>query len=276
LSLSLPEIQQKEVQAFKQYYEVKKKDKLLRRTFLEEKADNIAQDKDLESGNVYKQLIRVENQRTAARNIRYTLQKLRGGGITKVDVIKNGQLVSITTKEGIERECMKENDEKFRQTKTTPCMQEPLKSLLGRFGTTPFCDEILEGTATMPLQCNQYTRELLREMKKVANYHSVSNTVSTEDFQQGWKKMKEQTSAGISGLHFGHLKTCTYNKSLSDFEASLASLPFTTGFSPTKWQYGITVMIHKKNNDDLITGLRTLVLTEADLISIINYWERTR
>ena len=76
--------------------------------------------------------------------------------------------------------------------------------------------------------------------------------------------MKEKTSSGSSGLHFGHLKTCTYSSFLSEFESSISHVPYVTGYSPQEWQMGINVMIKKKAMVDLVHKLCTIVLTEAD------------
>ena len=62
----------------------------------------------------------------------------------------------------------------------------------------------------------------------------------------------------------GHMKACAQDTFLAEFEATMANLPYTTGFSPEQWQKGITLMIWKKANVDLVTKLRIIVLKEAD------------
>jgi hypothetical protein len=59
--------------------------------------------------------------------------------------------------------------------------------------------------------------------------------------------MKEYTSAGISGLHFGLMKACAMNEFTSQFESSLSHLPYLTGYSPNEWNFGVNIMIKKKN-----------------------------
>ena len=76
--------------------------------------------------------------------------------------------------------------------------------------------------------------------------------------------MKENTSAGISGLHFGHMKTCAMDKTLTDFEAALCHIPFTTSYSPDKWRTNVSVMIKKKERIERVDKLRTIALLEAD------------
>ena len=83
-------------------------------------------------------------------------------------------------------------------------------------------------------------------------------------FQDGWNKTKERTSAGISGMHFRQMKACTQADHLANFEASISNVAYTTSVSPTAWEKEVNVMIHKKSQEDLVTELRTIVLTEAD------------
>ena len=176
----------------------------------------------------------------------------------------DGNRETHSSKAEIEEICMEENKQKFLQTNNTPCMQEPLFSLLG-VGTTPSCDAILDNTFCPPGETDQYTAELFQCLrmhpKAIPNYGTV---ITKGVFQEGWIKMKERTSAGISGIHFGQMKACAQADHLSEFEASIANVAYTSGASPQAWKKGVNVMIHKKLHEDLVTKLRTIVLTEAD------------
>ena len=142
-------------------------------------------------------------------------------------------------------------------------MQEPLFFSLG-LGTTLSCDEILNNTFNPPDELEQYTTELLNCLTKHPNAPQTYNTVITKEvFQEGWRKMKQRTSAGISG-------TCTFwsNESMctvsSAFEAFIANVSYTRGTPSLARGKGVNVMINKKLYNDLVTKLRTIVLTEAD------------
>jgi hypothetical protein len=267
LHCTLEEAQAKLESSKRQYWEFKKHARSSRDTFLEQQSKAIAKDKGQDASNILKQLITRERQRESSRRIKYTLGKLKGGGVTRVEVeTEQGTIREVTTKIGIERECMEENKRKFRQTQQTPCMREPLRGLLGNLGNTIHGIEILEGRFQPPDSTPQYTREFIAQLQKPPQLFPppLIASMTTKEFQSGWRKMKETTSAGISGLHFGHLKSCSHDKFLSNFEASLASIPLASGYSPQSWQYGVNVMIQKKAKVDLITKLRTITLTEAD------------
>jgi hypothetical protein len=137
LQASLEEAQINLTSAKRKYWDFKKTARQSRDTFLEQKATAISKESGQDTAMIIKQLISREQQRECSRRIKYTLGKIRGGGITRVEVVSNdGTIQEITTKVGIEHECMNENIRKFRQTQQTPCMREPLRSALGRFGDT--------------------------------------------------------------------------------------------------------------------------------------------
>jgi hypothetical protein len=43
--------------------------------------------------------------------------------------------------------------------------------------------------------------------------------------------MKERTSVGILGMHFGHFKVCALLEELADFEATIYHIPYAIGYS---------------------------------------------
>jgi hypothetical protein len=122
---------------------------------------------------------------------------------------------------------MEENKQKFQQTNDTPCMQEPLRSELGSLGNTASCQEILNGTFTAPLHTPAYTREFLNQLLQAPNLtQPPPQATITKSMFRRMKKMSEFTSAGISDLYFGHMKACAMNEFLSNFESSLAHIPY--------------------------------------------------
>ena len=47
------------------------------------------------------------------------------------------------------------------QTEGTVCTREPMKSLLGRYGDTEFCSQVLQGMAQVPEAVREYVQQLL-------------------------------------------------------------------------------------------------------------------
>ena len=254
-------------EAEKKYKEKKKIAEALRETFLEKRAKEVAKEKDMVEWSVQKQLIDRERVRQSARRIKYTLRKLRGGGVSRVEIPdSNGTTKVITKKEEIEKACMEENNTKYLQTSNTPFMKGNLLEEIGYDGMTEAGDQILKGNYSPPAETGRYTRELINQLKRTEHNfeHTPEAAIKTQSFKEGWKKIKENTSAGISGTHFGHLKASAENAQLAEVEASFAHIPYMSGFSPTLWQYGVIVMIRKKAKSDMLKDLRSVVLTEAE------------
>ena len=76
--------------------------------------------------------------------------------------------------------------------------------------------------------------------------------------------MKERTSSGLSGMHFGHHKACSQHAALSYFEATMCAIPYQTGYSPTRYRTSVNTMLKKKANKLEANQLRTILLLEAD------------
>ena len=180
--------------------------------------------------------------------------------ITTLHVTRQGKKTEPTVKYHIDRVCQEENMEKYTQTQGTVCTQEPLKHLLGRFGKTEFYKKNLNGPYELPNGTPRYVKEFLLQMKKVdLAEDNVLLKITTKEFQEGWGKVKEAMS-GKSGVHFGNLVACSEDDRQSQFESSIAQLPFLTGYSPMLWREGTIVMIKKTSGDTEVSVSRSILL----------------
>jgi Reverse transcriptase (RNA-dependent DNA polymerase) len=91
----------------------------------------------------------------------------------------------------------------------------------------------------------------------------IETRLTDEEFCSEWHKCREYTSCGKSGIHFGHFKASCQNVKSREVDWILAEIPLRTGYSMSRWQVGIDVMIPKKNNHRA-ASLRTIVLMETD------------
>jgi hypothetical protein len=157
--------------AYKEYWKIKKEGRKHRVEYLEGKVRDIAIEGDGDENNIYRTLLTREAQRILARRIKTTLRKFNGGGVTNIEVRNEdkGEWEIISRKEEVEKECMKENEKKYRQTESTPLMVNPLRQEIGFLGNTRAADKILEGTYNVNTDNKKYTQELLNEMKAVDN-----------------------------------------------------------------------------------------------------------
>ena len=229
---SLATVKQHLDEAYKRYYELKQEADTLRETWLRDLAAMKAQEGDGDQETIYSNLLEGERQRRAARRLRRVMGKCISGGLNKVLAPdEHGEIVELTTKEAIEEACNEVNRIKFQQTSNTPPMSGDLVDDLGYAGTSASCQRILDGTYSPPEGTDKYTVEYLQHMKKPPNIQQPpSAVVTTDDYKERWKKAKERTLAGISGIHFGHMKACEEDDSLAAFEATMCHIPYTTGY----------------------------------------------
>ena len=136
---------------------------------------------------------------------------------------------------------------------------------LGFIGDTKQCEAILNGIYSILHEVDSYTAEYIKALAKLSSIINAPKLViSIVTFIEGWKKIKERTSAGLSGIYFGFLKAYAMSEELVDFEATVCYIPYATGYSPEEWRSGINTMIEKKGKGNLVTDLRTINLIEAD------------
>ena len=80
------EIKAGETAAFKQYWKVKNNASQLRTLFMEKKAADLAEEKNMSVSSIIKQQLHNEQSRNNNRKIKFTLKKLIKSSVTTVEV----------------------------------------------------------------------------------------------------------------------------------------------------------------------------------------------
>jgi hypothetical protein len=212
-----------------------------------------------------KRLLRVERQRRLARMAKSVNGKLASKSITKIE--HDGK--EFTSQEDIEQVLLPVNESKTRASDHTPFMQSPLLDDFGYRQNRAAHEQVLQGVYQVPTTCDRATALLIQGLARPTTQPShppctPRTHITTEDHIRGWKKQKERTSGGISGLHFGHYKAHIQERDLAAFDASLRSVAYTTGYSFRRWKKGLDVQLLKRTNDHRATQLRTILLLEPD------------
>ena len=266
LQTTAAEAEQNEKRAWKNYWEIKRSAQKLHETYEEGKSRAIAISIGKEFETIHSQRMNQRRIKKAAQRVSAALGKFSGGTVTQVIIpLPDGTTRTAIQKQDIELECLKVNEDKFRQTEHTPLMRQPLCDHFGFDGKGEAITQVLLGNYVAPPNTNRYVIELLNQMKHTGYLMSQeAQEITTTQFKEGWKKAKEDTGFGMSGVHFGHMKSCTKDPFLAEFESSLAHLPYYTGYSPSSWTQGINNMIQKRNKSNLITKLRTIVLSDSN------------
>lgn len=265
LKISKKEAKDKLTQAYKRYYELKKDADELRDSWLRDLAAIKAHESGRDQDSIYQCLRLREQQRVAGRRLRQAMGKVSSGLTKATYTDQHNDTQEATSKEQLEQAIHDENAAKYSQTNITPLMSGQLAAEIGFLGTSPARKQILQGNYEPPPNTSQYTSEFLQHLKKPPNIQQCPKAyVLTEDFREGWKKMKEQTQAGDSGLHFGHMKACAQSQFVSDFEATMSHIPHYSGLSPEIWKTSVNLMLQKKKKGNHVSMLRTICLFEAD------------
>ena len=136
---------------------------------------------------------------------------------------------------------------------------------------------LLEGMYDFELDdLTEEARVWLTKLKKqgfVGGEEQVSTQLTTNQWIDGWKKMKESTASG--GHHFGHYKIAAmvawlpedhpdYFPELAAFYTIMPNMPLIHGFAPRCWQHCIDAVLEKIPGKPIIEKLRVIVLFQAD------------
>jgi hypothetical protein len=132
-----------------------------------------------------------------------------------------------TTKSDIEDVLMDINYDKIQSSKGTPFLQEPLLSEFGDMANTPAADAVLQGSYVAPDGTDPHARLLLSALATPTAISSNTGNfrprrhITPETHIKGWRRAKERTSSGMSGLHFGVFKANAEIPHLAALDASI-------------------------------------------------------
>jgi Reverse transcriptase (RNA-dependent DNA polymerase) len=234
---------------------------------LESLAEARAEEEDLTKENILKQLIQHEIQRNMFRRIRSIL----GQFSKKVNAIEvqnsDGEWTLMTGKEDIENGCIAENIRRFTQAANTPPLQPLQISLLGWRAEGVVANNIINGNTDLDPRLHPAIARMapfFRTPDNIIINGPIIEDISDDEYIYRWKRCKEHTSSGPSGLHFGHFKASCQSKSLCQLDKWFIETAIKTGYSLERWHHGVDVMIPKKQESLRVDKLRTIVLMEAD------------
>jgi hypothetical protein len=71
----------------------------------------------------------------------------------------------------------------------------------------------------------------------------ISAVITPEQFSVTYKVVKKGTSSSLSGRHIGNYKAAATNLLLSELHSSMMGIPYMAGFSPSRWQQVVDVIL---------------------------------
>lgn len=251
--MSIEMMRQKLKEAKLAYREAKKNHKALRQTFIESFAPK---DRD--------RIKRTEEQRHLGRISKMVTGKLASKSVTKIEIAGR----ECTSKADIEAELLRVNEAKVHASDSTPFLQQPLLQHFGYRNETVASDAVLNGTFHPPEGTDQHAALLIQHLKRPLNPLAPEfvprRSITVEDHIRCWKKAKERTAAGMSGLTFAMFKANIKDPTLAELDALQRTLAYETGHSFLRWKSGVDVQLLKRKKDYRAEKLRTILLLEAD------------
>ena len=210
-------------------------------------------------------LCQIENTQRLFRRIKNSVGKSRMSGVSMIQIQDDrGRWVEVTDHTQMVDALIQEYYSKYHQTESTPPMMYPLHHYLGYLGIGSHANSVLLGQTPSLPGLSPYADRLLKKLRRIDSYEPILVGISTQDYQDGWKKAKEATSSGGLTVHFGHCKAMAHDHKLSSMEAAFLSIPLRSGYPYKEWRKGIDCTLVKKANSFRINKLRTIVLFEAD------------
>jgi hypothetical protein len=97
----------------------------------------------------------------------------------------------------------------------------------------------------------------------VSTQPPISKVISTQSYRDSWKKMKPNTSSSPFGPTFVHYIAGSRDQQIAEFDATMANIPYSSGYSPEVWINMVDVLIPKKTTSPIIEKLCIVVLFHA-------------
>ncbi len=162
-----------------------------------EKAKRIRAIKRAEQKNQYHQVIRGYTKPRQQGGLRYILAPTPNNP---------SQWTTVTDVDDMEKAVIAEAQIHFGQAHGTPFTIEPLSSLTGYDGLSPFCHQIYQGAPEIidALQVDVYTKLILQFCRRTNEASSELNqAITPAAVTKGFLLWRERTSTSPSGLHLG-------------------------------------------------------------------------
>jgi hypothetical protein len=215
------------------------------------------------------QLKNAFGQRKLAQRVNRLTGKPRGAQLRSVTAPHEHQpstRIDCHDKLSIENAFIGEGTRRFSQTNDTPLMQQEFVQRVGYLAELPGADAILDGTFVPHSNMDPYAVQFLQHLKMepiVQNAEPISKAISTKTYQASWKKMKPNTSSSPFGPTFVHYIAGSQDQQIAEFDATMANIPYASGYSPEIWMKMVDVLIPKKTTSSAIEKLRIIVLFHA-------------
>jgi hypothetical protein len=219
------------------------------------------------------QLKNTFGQRKFAQRVKRLTGKQRGAPLRSVNAPagnSNTNWVECTNKLSIKQAFACEGTQRFSQTNGTPLVQTDFVQRVDYLADLPGAAEILNGTFVPKPGLDPYAVQFLSHLKMetaVSNQPPISKVISTQSYQDSWKKMKPNTSSSPVGPTFVHYIAGSRDQLIAGFYAAMANISYASRYSPAEvWIKMVDVLIPKKTKSSAMKN--SVSLSCSTLFSI--------
>jgi hypothetical protein len=206
-----------------QLYRLAKDAPTLRRTHLIDLKKAAEEKGDTARAAVILEILTRKQERKKWRRINHTTRPPRGGAPITLRVQAGTTINTYSTEHEMFEHTSDYLSQRFRLAHSAPCYQGQLFDDLGFMGDTECAKMILEGTYDYPPDTDKWTKKILQEAHITFSQLSgieIKTMITTEDFQNYWRRVDERTSSSFSGVTFSHYKAAAYHLMLSAMHAA--------------------------------------------------------
>jgi hypothetical protein len=199
-----------------------------------------------------RQLRNAFGQRKLAQRVKRLTGKQRGATLRSVNAPhpnNNGTRIECDDKPSIEEAFNAEGTRRFSQSNSTPLMDPDFVSRVGYLGELEGTEQILNGTFITPPDMDPFAAKFITQLKMdptVKQAPLITKSISTKSYQESWKKMRPNTSCSPSGPEFVHYIAGSKDNDIAEFDATMANIPYASGYNPEDWTKFTDVLIPKK------------------------------
>jgi hypothetical protein len=264
---TLPEIIAKRRESMSLYKKLKKKATTLREQFGKKLVKARAKERKTTVEVQEKQLRQAFGQRALAKRVKRLTGKPRNTMrcVNAPPRTGEGPRTDCYDRKSIENACMEEGTRRFSQTASTPLMQPEFISQVGYHAELPGADQILNGTFVPHPDMDPYAVQFIEQLKmqECVQGETISKAITTEEYKESWKRMKPNTSSSPFGPTFVDYIAGSRDDTIAEFDATMANIPYASGYTPETWTKMTDVLIPKKSDSSLVEKLRIIVLFHA-------------
>jgi len=238
-----------------------------RMKFNEELAAANASTMKVSKSKVLARIIRDEQEREQVVMTRRFFPKRGAPGNNKVDRIQHkvrGQWREAYTPRGVLLACQNDTATKYNETGNTPLMTSRMHSLFGNFAETSYAQDLFLKKIEMPRNINQITKMMLQHTQQDPTIPALPITMTKEEVQAAWQKVKEKKASAPSGRYNATYKVISQDNDLLPTLTNAMNIPFLTGYPYKRWYTMVDIMAFKKPNNIKVNNIRSIIISEAD------------